>query len=98
MIIFLEVCRDQVTVTVGLAHHCHGLLIEISKPLCVDPLPATRANPFEDNQGPTCSCLTVCRDVLLAICEDLANFSIIQGRGSEFGNNGLAAVGNLPES
>jgi len=49
-------------------------------------------------QGLTCSCLIVCRDVLLAICEDLANFSIIQGRGSEFGNNGLAAVGNLRES
>jgi len=47
MTIFIELCRDQVTVAIGLAHHGHGLLIEISIPLCVDPLPAQRADSFE---------------------------------------------------
>ena len=65
--VFLELCRDQVTDTVGLAHSGYGLLIEISVPLCVDPLPANRASILKDQQGLTCSCPIMCGDMLQSL-------------------------------
>ena len=81
------------TVTVSLAHYSHGLLREISIFRCVDPLPANRAIILEDQKRLTCSLSVMHGNMWLALSENPANPSTVQGRGSEFGNYELATGG-----
>lgn len=93
MTIFVKMFRDQVTVAVSLAYYGHGLLREISIFLIVDPLPANRAIILEDQKRLTCSLSVVRGNVRLAISENPANLSTVQGRGRESGNYEVATGG-----
>ena len=82
----LEAIIDEMTVAVCLTNGGHRVLREICIPLGIDALSAYGLIIFEDQQGSTCRLPIVCRCVLLAVMEGLANADLVQSRSGELSN------------